>query len=73
MFVVARFASQRCQWGPQGAFDATSSGPIEALGRLSLAIVTDVTVAEQVNNMAKQTVDRFVPIEFGAVEYGSDS
>jgi len=32
---------------------------IRALGRESLAIVTDVTVPEQVNNMVKQTVDKF--------------
>ena len=32
---------------------------IKALGRESLAIATDVTVPEQVDNMVEQTVDRF--------------
>ena len=32
---------------------------IKALGRESLAIATDVTVPEQVDNMVKQTVDKF--------------
>ena len=32
---------------------------IKALGRESLAIVTDVRVPEQVDNLIKQTVDKF--------------
>lgn len=32
---------------------------IKALGRESLAIATDITVPEQVDNMVKQTVDKF--------------
>jgi len=35
------------------------AGEIRALGREALAIVTDVTVPEQVDNMVRQTVNRF--------------
>ena len=36
---------------------------IKALGRESLAVATDVCIPEQVNNMVKQTVDRFGRID----------
>ena len=39
------------------------AGEIKALGREALAVVTDVTVPEQVNNMVKQTVDKFGRID----------
>ncbi|MFH1381338.1 MAG: SDR family NAD(P)-dependent oxidoreductase, partial [Chloroflexota bacterium] len=32
---------------------------IKALGRRSMAIVTDIRIPEQVSNMVKQTVDKF--------------
>ena len=36
---------------------------IKALGRESLVAVTDVTIPEQVDNLVKQTVDRFGRID----------
>jgi len=39
------------------------AGEIKALGREALAVVTDVTVPEQVDNMVKQTVDKFGRID----------
>ena len=42
----------------QEKLDAVAA-EIEALGRKSLAVATDVTIPEQVDNMVKQTVDTF--------------
>jgi len=39
------------------------AGEIEALGRQSLAVVTDVCVTEQVDNMVQQTLDKFGRID----------
>lgn len=39
------------------------AGEIRALGRRSLPVVTDVSVADQVRNMVKQTVDHFGRID----------
>ncbi len=36
---------------------------VKALGRESLVVVTDVTIPEQVDNMVKETVDRFGRID----------
>lgn len=41
----------------------TVAAEIEALGKQSLAITTDVRVPEQVDNMVKQTVDKFGRID----------
>jgi NAD(P)-dependent dehydrogenase (short-subunit alcohol dehydrogenase family) len=39
------------------------AGEIEALGRDSLAVLTDVCIAEQVNNLVKQMIDKFGRID----------
>jgi len=46
---------------------------IRALGRESLAIATDVTVPEQVDNMVKQTVDRFGRVDILVNNAGGSS
>lgn len=40
-----------------------AAAEIEALGRRSLAVQTDVTIKEQVDNLVKQTVDKFGRID----------
>jgi NAD(P)-dependent dehydrogenase (short-subunit alcohol dehydrogenase family) len=53
----------------QGNLDKVATR-ITSLGRESLAIATDVTVPEQVDNMVKQTVDKFGRVDIMANNAG---
>ncbi len=46
---------------------------IKALGRESLAIATDVCILQQVDNMVKQTVDRFGRVDILVNNVGGSS
>ena len=56
----------------QESLDRVAS-EIEGLGRESLAVVTDVTVPDQIDNLVKETLDRFGRIDILANSFGASS